>query len=155
MGLNGGTIQSQCLIENGTLVRTQSSPPRLGLLPLLTSRGKRFVSKVIKCHIIDSNQATASARLDRHIAKRHPAFHRQGTNGRATKLDRKTGATRSADSTNYRERHIFRGDASLQVAGHLNTEIFHLPLNQALSRHDVLDLGRANAVRQSAGRTVG
>jgi hypothetical protein len=134
----------------------KSAPITNGLLPLEAgSRRKRSTLDVGDRRLVHAHQAGTRARFDGHVADRHAPFHAQGTNGRAGELDRVAGATRGADFSDDREHQVFRAAAGAQLAFDPHQQVLGLLREQRLRGEHVLDLARADAVRQRAEGAVG
>jgi hypothetical protein len=106
------------------------------------------------CGLVHADHAGARAGLDRHVAHRHAAFHRERTDRAAGKLDRAAGAPRGADAADDGERHVLRRHAARERALDVDAHVLHLLCHQALRGEDVLDFRGADAVREAAERAV-
>ena len=105
--------------------------------------------------MIDRDHAGARARLDRHVANRHPRFHRQRAHGLARELDCVAGTACSADATDDRKYEIFRRDPGGQAPVDTDQHRLRLLDQQALRGQHVFDFGRADAERERRKRAVG
>ena len=105
--------------------------------------------------LVDADQPGARAGLDRHVADRHPAFHRERADRRAGELDRVAGAAGRADRADDRQGDVLGRAAARQPALDLDQHVLRLARQQRLRRQHVLDLAGADAVRQRAERAVG
>jgi hypothetical protein len=85
-------------VERRALVAVQRAPQRDRLGPTARRRRERPPAQVGERRIVGRDDAGARARLDRHVADRHAAFHRQRADRRAAELDRMAGAARGADA---------------------------------------------------------
>ena len=134
---------------------SETSVRRHGLVPLLALRRERTAAQVVDRGVVHGHHAGARATLDRHVAHRHAAFHRERADGGTAELDRVARAARGPDLPDDRENQILGGDAGGQRSLASHQHGLHLLLHQALRRHHVLDLGGADAVRQGRERAVG
>ena len=105
--------------------------------------------RVVRCH-----EPGARARLDRHVADGHPAFHRQSADRRSPVLDDRTDAARGAEAVDDREHDVFRGHAGHELAFHRDGQGGRPRLWKRLRGEHVLDLTRADADGERAERAV-
>ena len=147
-------LQLDDLVELGALVAVQAAPVVDRLLPLLALGREGAVLQVFDGGLVHADHPRARARLDRHVADRHAAFHRQRTDGAAAELHRVAGAAGSADPADDGEHDVLGGDAAAELTVDPDQHGLRLLLQQALGGEHVLDLGGADAVRQTAEGTV-
>ena len=103
---------------------------------------------------IRRDQAGAGAALDRHVADRHAAFHRERTDRLAGIFQHIAGAAGGADLADDRQDDVLAGDAVRQFAVDHHAHVLGLLLDQGLRRQHMLDFRGADAVRQRAERAV-
>jgi hypothetical protein len=82
-------------------------------------------------------------------------FHRQRPDRRAGELDRVAGAARGADGADDRQGDVLGRAAARQPALDIDQQVLRLAREQRLRRQHVLDLARADAVRQGTEGAVG
>ena len=79
IGLIGARVDDDLLVEARAVVGAQLAPGRVDRgAALLDPRERRVVGR---------DHARAAAALDRHVADRHPALHRERLDRRAGELD--------------------------------------------------------------------
>ena len=120
--------------------------------PSARGRGPRRYSNVVSSGAIKPG---LGAGLDRHVADRHPAFHRQRPDGRAAVLDDVADAAAGADLADDREDDVLGRDAGGQLAVDRDRHPLRPGLRQRLGGEHVLDLARADAEGERAERAVG
>ncbi len=94
---------------------------------------------VIDSSIVHRDQTGASARFNRHVADRHPAFHRQRPNGVAAEFDGVTVAAGGADLADDRQHDVLGGDARTGFAVDFDQHVFGFFLHQTLGCQRVFD----------------
>ncbi len=104
--------------------------------------------------LVRRDQAGAGAAFDGHVADRHAAFHRQRADGFAGEFDDMAGAAGRADLADDGEDDVLGGDAGRQLAVDTHQHVLGLLLDQRLRGEHMLDLGRADAMRQRAERAM-
>ena len=130
-----------------------SAPPRPTPAPVGRIRTALHVGDR---RLVDADQAGARAGLDRHVADRHAAFHRERADRAAGELDRVAGAAGRADLADDRPgRCPWRVQPRRQRAVDPHQHVLRLAREQRLRRQHVLDLARADAVRERAEGAVG
>ena len=96
--------------------------------------------------VVDRDHAGARAGLDRHVADRHAAFHRQRADRWAGELDRVAGAAGGADPADDGQHDVLGGDAARQARRRPSTSMFFIFFaTRRLRGQHVLDLGGADA----------
>ncbi len=115
----------------------------------------RPAAEVFVGFFIGRDESGAGAAFDRHVANRHPVFHRQGTDHVARVFDAVSHAARSADLADEIQNDVFGCDAGFQAAIDAQLKRFRFRLQQRLRGEHVLDLARADAEGQRAERAVG
>ena len=116
---------------------------------------KRTALQIIDGGVVDCHHASPCAGFNRHVADRHTAFHGQGTDGRASKFNRITGATGSADLADHGQHDILGGHPRWQGTINLHQHGFGFLGQQRLRRQHVLDFRSTNTVREAGKRTMG
>ena len=96
----------------------------------------------------------AAAALDRHVADRHPALHRQRLDRRARVLDDVADRAGDAHLADRGQDQVLGGDAEAELAVVVDPHRLGLLLHQALRGQHVLDLAGADPERQRAERAV-
>src|SRR5581483_4299507 len=133
-------------VEDGVVVGAQVAPPVLGLdAALALIRERRLVGR---------DQPGARARLDRHVADREPALHRERLDRRAGVFDDVSDAAVDAEPADRREHVVLRTDAGRRLPDERDAQRARSPLRKRLRREHVLDLGRADAERKRAEGSV-
>ncbi len=127
----------------------QRTPIGHRLVPGLSARRVGLAAKVFDGGVVHRHQPGTRARLDRHVAHGHPAFHRQCADGRATELDRKPCAAGRADTSDDGEHDVLGGHARTDLAIDPHQHGPRFLLQQALGSEHMLDLGRADTMRQT------
>src|SRR5690606_1246695 len=92
--------------------------------------------------------------LNRHVADRHAAFHRERANGIARIFDHIAGTASSTDLANDGKRDVLGSDARRQLAIHAHQHVLRFFLDERLGCQNVLDLGGADTVRQRTESAV-
>ncbi|MNE07032.1 hypothetical protein D3C80_996370 [compost metagenome] len=105
--------------------------------------------------LIRGDQAGPRARLDGHVADRHPPFHVQGADRWAGVFDDVARGAVSADLADDRQNQVLGRNAPTQRAVDLDQHRPGALLHQGLGRQHVLDLGGADAEGQGAEGPVG
>ena len=118
-------------------------------------RRARAALDVVEGLLIGRDQASAGAALDRHVADGHAPFHGERLDRIARIFDDMAGTARRADLADDGEDDVLGGDAFAQRAVDTYPHVLGLLLDQRLRGEHVLDLTRADAVRQRAEGAVG
>ena len=142
------------LVELGVVVGDQRLPVRDRGVPIVALWRVWPALEVVEGRRIGRDHAGPRAGLDRHVADRHPAFHRQTANRLAAILDDVALAATGADLSDDAEDEILRGHSGGQGAGNLDRHRLGALQRQRLSREHVLDLARPDPERQRAERAV-
>ena len=141
-------------VELRIVVGDQVGPRRHRRVPVRPLRCERTPAHVVDGLLVHRDHADARAGLDRHVADRHPPFHRQRADRGAGEFQRMAIATGSTDLADDRQHHILGGDAERQRALDPHLHVLHLLGDQALRGQHMLDLRRSDAVRQRAERAM-
>src|SRR6056300_2076461 len=99
------------------------------LLPLLALGRIGAAFDIFERGFIYRDHSHTSAGLDRHITKRHTAFHTESANRLSRELDSVTGTTRGSDFSDDCQSHIFCSDTFWQDAVNAHSQILHLTLD--------------------------
>ena len=110
--------------------------------------------QVLERGLVGSDQARLRSGLDRHVAHRHAALHRQRPDGRTPVLDDVADAAARADLAEDREDDVLRRRALGQFAVDGDRHPLRSFLRQRLGGEHVLDLARADAERDRPERAV-
>ena len=149
-----GRVDDDLLVELGVVVAAQVAPRLDGAVPLDPGRGMVAAAQVVVGGVVGGDHAGAGAGLDRHVAHRHPGFHRQGADGAAAELEDVALTTTGADPGDHREHDVLGGDAVAELAVDGDRHRPERLQRQGLGGEHVLDLGGADAEGQGAERPV-
>ena len=103
-------------------------------VPQFAGRRERPALEVANGRLVDADHARARARFDRHVAHRHPAFHRQRANRAAVEFDRVAGAAGGADPADDRPA---RCPSAVQPNGSVPSTLTRIDFAFLVSRHCV------------------
>ena len=142
---NRGGIEHHFGVKPRILVADQRAPIGFRRVPQRALRRTRPPAQIGERRLIDCDQTGACARFNRHIAHRHPPFHRKRADGRAGELQRVAGAACGADGANHRQHQILGEHPRLQRAVNDDAHRLRLLLRQTLRRQHMLHLARADA----------
>ncbi len=143
------------LVEHRVGVGAQRPPGRQRFRPKL-ARGRVLPPLEIgEGGLVGRDHPGARAALDRHVAQRHPLFHREAAHRRALVFDDVPGTARDADGAEDREDQILRRRAGRQLAGDQHLHRLGALLHDGLRGEHVLDLGNPDAEGERAERAVG
>jgi hypothetical protein len=147
-------VEDDLPVELRVVVGDHRAPVGDGFLPVGALRCSWPAEKVVERRLVRGHHARARTGLDRHVADRHPGFHRQGPDRGAAVLDHVTLAATRADLGDDRQDHVLRGDTwgELPLDGHRHR--LERLQGQRLGREDVLDLTGADAERQGTESPV-
>ena len=137
------------------VVGAQRLPVAHRVVPGLALRRLRTVLQERVGLLVGRDEAGLGAALDRHVADRHAAFHRQRADRLAGIFQRIAGAAGGADLADDGEDDVLGGDAGRQLAVDHRAHVLRLRLDQRLRRQHVLDFRGADAVGERAERAVG
>ncbi|SPU59506.1 Uncharacterised protein [Brucella melitensis] len=118
-------------------------------------RSTRAALDIFKRRLVGSDKTGTRAALDRHVADRHAAFHRQRANGFARIFDDIAGAACRADLANDRQNNILGGHARRQLAVNAHQHILGFFLDQRLGGEHMLHLRCADAMCKRTESAVG
>ena len=141
-------IERHHAVEMGAFIGFQRRPIGHRLVPVGIFRGHRTALEIGEGLLIRRDQAGARASFDRHVADRHPPFHRKRANGGAGIFDHRAGATGGADLADDRQHDILGGDALAKRAIHLNQHVLGFFLDQRLRGEHMLYFRGADAMRK-------
>src|SRR5262245_11811598 len=147
-------IEPDLAIEVGAVVGAQRLPVAPRLVPQLALGRLGTVLQERIGLLVGRDETCLGAGLDRHVAHRHAAFHRQRADRLPCIFQRVTGAAGGADLADDGENDVLGGDALRQLAVDHRAHVLRLGLDQRLRRQHVLDLGGADAVGERAERAV-
>lgn len=105
--------------------------------------------------LVGGDHAGAGTGLDRHVADRHAALHRERADRGAAVLQHVTLSTAGADLRDHGQDDVLRRHPRAQRALDRDRHRLEGLERQGLRREDVLDLGRADAERHRAEGPVG
>ena len=152
----GGGVDDHLLVEGGVVVGDQRAPVGDGLVPggaRSARTGRPF--EVGERRLVGGDQAGPGPGLDRHVADGHPAFHRQGPDGRAPVLDDGADPAAGADAADDGQDDVLGRDPGGQVAVDGDRHGPGSPLGEGLGGQDVLDLAGADAEGRARRRPRG
>ena len=109
-------IQAHLGIELRALVRFQRAPIVDRRFPRGALGRARPAADVVERGLVGGDEARAGAAFDRHVADRHPPFHRKRADRVAGIFDDIAGAAGRADLVDDGEDDVFRADADRQRA---------------------------------------
>ena len=147
-------VEVELNVEVRALVGRQAPPLAEREVPRPALRREGAALQVLEGRLVRRDQAGAGARLDRHVADRHAAFHRELADGAAGILDHVAGAAGRAELADDGEDDVLGGDAERQAAFDRHAHVLGRLLDQRLRGEHVLDLGGADAEGQRAERAV-
>ena len=136
-------------------IAPQRGPVRHRLLPRRSGRRRRAALDIGGGGVVGGDHARPGARLDRHVADRHPPLHREAADHLARVLDHVTDGAVDADASDDREDHILGTDAEPEPAVDAHLHGAGSSLHQGLGRQRVLDLAGADAEGESTEGAVG
>ena len=123
---------------------------------IATSVGRRRAAHdPLEGRLVGRDHAGAAAALDRHVADRHPALHREALDHRAGVLDHVAGGAVGAHLADRAEDQVLRRDAEAELARVGDPHRLRLALGEALRGEHVLDLAGADAEGERAEGAVG
>ena len=149
-----GAVEDDLVVEHGVVVGHQRPPVGNGGVPVVPVRGVGTAFEVGEGGVVGGDQAGLGARLDRHVAHRHPPLHREAADHLAPVLDDRSDAAAGAEAADDRQDHVLGRRALGQRAVHRDGERARPLLEKRLGRQHVLDLAGADAERQGAERPV-
>ena len=139
-------------VELSVRIGAQLAPALDGRVPVRGSERTPF--QIRERGLVRGDHPGTGAPLDRHVADRHPALHRELLDRLARVLDRVADAAVHADLADRAEDHVLRGQAGRQLADELDFHRLRAALRQRLRGKHVLDLGGADPERERAERAV-
>ena len=148
-------VQGNFRIEPGVGVRGQAAPIGLGFIPLLALWCKGPTGAIRDRLVVRRDDAETSARLDGHVADRHPPFHRHPVDRRAGIFDGIAGPAGGADLFDHREDDILTADPKTKLAGEGDPHGLGRALPQGLGDQNMFHLGRADTEGDTAERAMG
>src|SRR5436309_738466 len=101
--------------------------------------------EVLERRLVRGDEAGSRAPLDRHVADRQAAFHRELADRRAGVLDDVADAAVDPELADRAEDQVLRRQPGVKLALELDEHRLRSPLRQRLGREHVLDLRRADA----------
>src|SRR5215218_2427486 len=149
-----GGVDDDLLVEARSVVGAQLAPAGDGGLEVLRRTGAGLLLEPRERRVVWSDHAGAAAALDRHVADRHPALHREPLDDRAGVLDHMAGRAAGAHLADRAEDQVLGGDAEAELALVADHHRARLALRERLGGEHVLDLARADAEGERAERSV-
>src|SRR3954452_24355779 len=146
-------VDGDLLVEAGVLVGSQLAPGLDRRAEVLGRAGAAF--DPLERRVVGGDHAGAAAALDRHVADRHPALHRERLDRRAGELDDVAGGSVGAHLADRAEDQVLGGDAEAALALVADAHRLRLALGERLGGENVLDLAGADAERERPERAVG
>ena len=115
-------IEMDLGVKDRVMVASQSRPRSHCGIPLGAGRSMWAALQVVEGGLVRGDHASASASLDRHVAHRHPCFHRKSLDRRSAKLDHVPLTSRGAHLRDHGQYHILGADAFGQFAVHVHRQ---------------------------------
>ena len=135
--------------------RAQLAPAGDRGVEVLRRAGAALLLEPREGRLVGRDHARPAAALDRHVADRHPALHREPLDHRAGVLDHVAGGAVGAHLADRAEDQVLGGDAEAELALVADEHRAGLALGERLGGEHVLDLARADPERERAERAVG
>ena len=135
-------------VPDRVVVAEQRAPIVERLLPRGSLRRVGPAVEVRERGVVGCDEPGLGAGLDRHVAHRHPALHRERPDRRPAVLDHVADAAAGADLTDDREDQVLGGHARREVAVDVDGHPLRASLRQRLRGQHVLDLARTDAERE-------
>src|SRR6266849_4386142 len=126
------------------------SPDLHCLLPGCAPRRVGTSLELLERDIVVREHSLFGAPFYVYVADRHPSFYAQAAHGRAAVLDEMTLTKRCSGPPDQPEHHVFGRHPERKLAFDGDRQVASSRLRQALRRQHQLDLGCADAKRQSA-----
>ena len=148
---------SRCtsLSNAAPLVGGQGAPVVEGRLPRRARRGVGPSLEVGEGDVVGRDEPGLGAGLDRHVADRHAALHREPGDRVAAVLDHRADPAARADAPDDGEDHVLGGGAGGQLAGDGDRHRARPLLGERLRGEHVLDLAGADAEGRARRRRRG
>ena len=137
------------------VVGAKRAPPLESVLPGGTARCGRPALEIGERHVVGRDHPRARAGLDRHVAHRHAAVHRERLDRRPGVLEHVTLAARDAQLPDRGQHEVLRRQPERQVALEAHLHRLRQHLLQGLRREHMLDLGGADPERERTECAVG
>src|SRR3954447_9356598 len=144
---DGAGVDGDLGVEARIGVAGQRAPGVVDRDPALLQPGER--------PLVGGDHPGPAAGLDRHVADRHAAFHRESLDGPSGVLDDVADRAGDADLADRRQDQVLGGDAVAELAFVADAHRPGLALHEALRREHVLDLAGADPERERAARAAG
>ena len=146
-------VDVELAVERRVGVGRQAAPAVERALPVRALRRAGPALEVGERRLVGRDHPGARARLDRHVADRQAALHRERLDHRACVLDHVADAAADAEPADRGEDDVLRSDAAARVAPRKrDANRARLALRERLGREDVLDLATSRS-RTPARRT--
>ena len=154
-GLQRRGVDGDLLVEGRVVVGGERAPVVDRGVPVgaLGREGAAF--EIRERRVVGGDQPGARPGLDRHVADRHAALHRERTDRLAAVFDDRSDPAAGADPLDDREHDVLGGHAGGQVALDRDRHGAGRALGERLGREDVLDLARPDPERKGTERAVG
>ena len=149
-GSNGCGVQNDFLVETRAVVGSERFPPCESSFVRRAFGRMRSALDVIEGFLVRRDEPRPGAPFYRHVAHRHPAFHRKGRNRFSAIFDHVAGPAGSAGFADDRKSDVLGSDAGPERAFDFDLHIFRFFLNEGLGCKHVFDFARADAVRERA-----
>ena len=147
IGLSAPASTDDLLVEGRAVVGAQPAQAGSTSTPRSATQAKVVSS--------GATMPGAAAALDRHVADRHAALHRQRLDGGPGELDDVAGGAVDAHLADRPEDEVLGRDAEAEARPRSGCASTRLALHEHLRRQHVLDLARADAEGQRAEGAVG
>ena len=149
-----GGVDDDLLVERGAVVGLQRAPVGEGGFPRIALRRVVAALEVGERGVVGRDQAGAGARLDRHVAQRHPALHREARIAEPRYSMTWPMPPPVPISPMIARIDVLRRDAGGQVALDRDRHRLRARLRERLRGEHVLDLAGADAERERPERAV-
>ena len=109
-------VKRHLLVEDRVRVARQPSPMGQGAFPLRVPGRERPAGDVMNRGVVRGDDAGARARLDRHVAKRHPPLEAETPDRRAGIFDGVSGAAGGGNGADDLDDHVLGDNAVSELA---------------------------------------
>ena len=147
-------VEEDLGIEHGSIVGGEGVPVRDSVVPVPALRRVGPAFQIGVGRFIRRDHARARSGLDRHVADRHAALHREGPDGASAELEHITLPAARTDLRDDREDDVFRCDARSEGALDRDRHRLERVQREGLGGEHVLDLRGSDAEGHRAERAM-